>query len=347
MLSLSAVASVASCARFFYHECMEAKTPRNMTIDALKFIFSLCIIGVHINLFQDISTPLYRSLTQSVFRLGVPFYFLVSGYYFADRLDTPSKAGQWLKRLLKIYVPFEILDIVLTALVPGIRVPVSYIILRFFTTGLNRIYWYLVSLILTCFLCRKLWQKGYTVHLIFAGLFLYLITMTYDSYSFLFENTFMAKIGEAHTFVWAWPQAGFGESILFLSLGVYMKQKKPLFRKLNLLLCVSLVCLIVEGNFTQALGGSDANCYFSLIPASVFLFLYALDHPSLWKIHKGGEMSLYIYMIHIYFSYVSLAVSQNTLIRFPLIVLLSCAVALLIVKFTGRKTAQKRDDHSL
>ncbi len=321
---------------------MELRAKRNSTIDALKFVFSLCIIGVHINLFQDISTPVYRTLTQSLFRIGVPFYFIVSGYYFASKLENRERSAQWLKRLLKIYLVFEILDIVLTALVPRIAWPVSYVILRFFTTGLNRIYWYLVSLILTCFLCRGLWQKGYTFDLICAGLFLYLITMTYDSYSFLFGNTFMAKVGEAHTTVWAWPQAGFGESTLFLSLGVYLRQKKPEVRHLNLLLCVSLVLLVMEGNFCQSRGGADANCYFSLIPASVFLFLFTQRRPDLLKIPQAGELSLYIYMIHIYFSYVSLAVSQNTIIRFLFISVLSCITAALIVKIRNRKTMQKQ-----
>ncbi|MBQ9824843.1 MAG: acyltransferase family protein [Solobacterium sp.] len=312
-----------------------------MTIDALKFIFSLCIIGVHINLFQDLSAIAYRTFTQSLFRIGVPFYFIVSGYFFAGKLENRERSNQWLNRLLKIYLVFEVLDIILTALVPRIAYPLPYIILRFFTTGLNRIYWYLISLILTCFLCRNLWKKGYTLHLISAGLFLYLITMTYDSYSFLFENTFLARIGEAHTAVWAWPQAGFCESVLFLSAGVYLRQKKTLVTHLNILLCVSLILLVMEGNFCQAHGAADANCYFSLIPASVFLFLYALRKPDLLKIPKAGEMSLYIYMTHIYFSFVSLAVSQNTVIRFLFIAAVSCAVSFLIVRIQNRKVQKK------
>lgn len=224
---------------------------------------------------------------------------------------------------------------------PPFGYPVSYIILRFFTTGLNRIYWYLISLILTCFLCRRLWKNGYTVHLICGGLFLYLIAMTYDSYSFLFENTFLAKAGEAHRFIWAWPQAGFNESVLFLSIGVYLKHKKPQIRNLNLLLCLSLACLIGEGYFCQAHGAADANCYLSLIPASILLFLYAEAHPDMLKMKYAGELSLYIYMVHIYFSYISAALSQNTLIRFFFIAAVSVSISVLIL-LAGRKMRRNK-----
>lgn len=318
---------------------METKTKRNHTVDALKFIFSLCIIGVHLDLFKDINTIAYRTLTQSLFRIGVPFYFITSGYYFASRLDDRAKANAWLLRLLKIYAGFEILDIALTMLVPRISYPLGYVILRIFTTGLNRIYWYLVSLILTCILLRGLWRRGYTVHLISAGLFLYLITMTYDSYSFLFENTFLAKIGEAHQFIWAWPQAGFGESVLFLSLGVWLRQNMPRLKNLNLLLCLSVILLVLEGNLCQHFGGSDANCYFSLIPASVLLFLSAQEHGNLLNLKYAGEMSLYVYMTHMYFSFVSQAVSSNSFIRFVITTSLSVLFSFVIVRVRKRKTA--------
>ncbi len=47
---------------------------RNHIIDVLKFIFSLCIIGVHVHLFEDVNIRAYKLLTQSLFRIGVPFY---------------------------------------------------------------------------------------------------------------------------------------------------------------------------------------------------------------------------------------------------------------------------------
>lgn len=72
---------------------MEFPKQRNTSIDCLKFIFSLCIIGVHIHLFEDINIFAYRALTQSLFRIGVPFYFIVSGYYFVGKLEDKTAAA--------------------------------------------------------------------------------------------------------------------------------------------------------------------------------------------------------------------------------------------------------------
>lgn len=310
---------------------MESMKQRNTTIDGLKLIFSICIIGIHLDLFRDFSFFLYRPLTEGLFRIGVPFYFITSGYFFADKLNERKRSNAYLFRLLKIYLIFEVLDIALNLLVPGIHYPFAYIILRIFTTGLNRIYWYLVSLILTCLICRGLWQKGYVRHLILAGFILYLITMTYDSYSFLFENTFFAQIGEAHKTVWAWPQGGFGESVLFLSLGIALKQKDPVIHNRNLWLSISMICLLIESWICQSNGAADANCYFSLIPASVLLFSFALDHPHFLNIPKAGAVSLYVYMIHMYFSYVSYVFSTLSFPRFIVTSLCSLAAAYLIV----------------
>lgn len=320
---------------------METKT-RNHSIDLLKLIFSLAIIAVHVHLFQDISTPLFRILTQSLFRISVPFYFIVSGYYFAGRLNDDRKVSSYIRRLLKIYLIFEAIDILLN-LLAGFSYPPGIIVLRFLTTGISRIYWYLISLILTCVLFRKLWQKGYTVSLMIFGFLLYLFAMTFDSFSFLPAGTWLAGLGDLHTFLWVWPQAGFNESVLFLSLGVYLKQKNVQIRKPYLPLALSMLVLIGEGWFCQAHGAADANCYFSLIPCSVLLFLTALKHPQILSVSYGADLSLYIYMVHIYYSYISAAFGQSSLLRFAVTAVLSVLTAVLITVIRNRrkqKTAQ-------
>lgn len=320
---------------------METKT-RNHTIDFLKLFFSFAIIAVHIHLFQDINTPLYRILTQSLFRVGVPFYFTVSGYYFAGRLNDDQKVRSYIRRLLKIYLIFEAADILLS-LLAGFSYPPGIIVLRFLTTGLNRIYWYLISLILTCVLLRKPWQKGYTVSLMILGFLLYLFAMTFDSFSFLPAGGWLDRLKDLHAFLWVWPQAGFNESVLFLSLGVFLKQKNIQIRNPYLLLVLSMFLLIGEGWFCQAHGAADANCYFSLIPCSAFLFLTTLKHPQILSVPHSADLSLYIYMVHIYYSHVSYVLTQNSFLRFVITAVPALLTSLLIIavqKHRKQKTAE-------
>ncbi len=317
---------------------METKA-RNHTIDLLRLIFSFAIIAVHVHLFEDISTPLYRILTQSLFRIGVPFYFVVSGYYFAGRLNDDQKVSSYIRRLLKTYLIFEAADILLN-LLAGFSYPPGVLVLRFFTTGLNRIYWYLISLILTCVLFRKLWQKGYTVYLMVIGFLLYLFAMTLDSFSFLPAGAWLDRLKDLHTLLWVWPQAGFNESVLFLSLGVFLKQKNVQIRNPYLPLALSMFLLIGEGWFCQAHGAADANCYFSLIPCSLLLFLTALKHPQILSVPYSADLSLYIYMVHIYYSHVSYTLTPNSILRFVITAVMALLTALLII--AGQKRRKQK-----
>ena len=329
---------IVLCGVFHYDESMETKQ-RNHTIDVLKLIFSICIIGIHLNLFKDSSTPAYWIITQSLFRVGVPFYFITSGYYFASKLHDDTRSNAWLMRLLKIYLVFEAIDIGLNLAV-GNRLPIGIILLRVCTTGMNRIYWYLVSLLVTCALCRPLWKRGHTGILIGIGFLLYLLTMTYDSYSWLFAGTVFEQIGAWHTSIWSWPQAGFGESVLFLSLGIWLHQKRIQSAHAGMILLCSMVFLLMEGWLCQSQGAADANCYLSLIPVSICLFLWTLDHPHICRIPHAGDMSLYVYMIHTYFNYVSYIAPVSPL-RFLLSASLSLLASALIVRIhTGWKKSK-------
>ncbi len=311
------------------------KKQRNQTIDVLKLLFSICIIGIHLHLFQDTNFFLFRVLTQGLFRLGVPFYFITSGYYFSGKLEDKNKAKTYIIRLLKIYAVFECVDILLHLFVLGDR-GIGYILWKMMTTGMNGVYWYLVSLIWTCIVCFPLWKKGYAKHLILFGLLLYLIVMTNDSYSFMNMPVWMKSLAELHTAIWRWPQAGLAESVLFCSIGVYIRQKE--MKSVNqIVLVISLFCLIGEALWTQSFYPNDANCYFSLLIAAPLLFLWALQKESFAVYHPYfADLSLYIYMVHIYMNYVSFIFSQGDL-RFIISALLSFIVAFMLIKFSERR----------
>ena len=211
------------------------------------------------------------------------------------------------------------------------------ILQRVFTCGVNGVYWYLISLFLTCLLLRPLWAKKKTNILIIIGLVLYILAMTDDTYTGFFMNTKIQELVHMHTMFWKWPQAGFAMSVLFLSIGVKLRQDALEVKHTGLLFLISCMLLVLEANFTQTHGALDANCYFSLIFAAPLLMMLALKHPAVINCPKEvRDLSMYIYMVHIYINY-ALYVLYPVYVRWILSCLISTVIAALIIYVKGRR----------
>lgn len=54
---------------------------RNVSLDIAKLILAACVIGLHADLLMD-SAPYYGNLlVNGIFRIAVPFFFIVNGYF--------------------------------------------------------------------------------------------------------------------------------------------------------------------------------------------------------------------------------------------------------------------------
>ncbi len=94
----------------------------NHTIDFLKLFFALCIVGIHTNLvkiFPSEHTQWY--VMQVVFRMGVPFFFVVSGYFLGrklwnctDRKEQWHCVGKYIIKLLPPYLVWSIANLIVT-----------------------------------------------------------------------------------------------------------------------------------------------------------------------------------------------------------------------------------------
>ena len=318
---------------------------RNRTIDFLKFIFSLMIIAVHTDLFVDVSTPLYYGFSLGLARAGVPFFFIASGYFFRQgQLNGKSRKSYFLK-IARYWLIFIVLDLLIVG-------PFYYsdfnstgaFIYKFFFCGISGSYWYFTSLLASLIILKVVFEKGYAKAAVWIGLVFYLFAMTHDSYSFLFENTKVYMLSEIHTTICEMmPQAGFGESILFLSMGALIAQNKEKIvsyaRKnsaaLKILLSVLTVLLIAESIITMSQKAFDGNCYLSLIFLPAVLFVFALSFDPI-RIDTGriGEMSLYIYLIHPILKSLMWLTEANSIVRTLVCVIVSVVLSYII---TGKR----------
>lgn len=282
---------------------------RNRTIDFLRFIFSLMIIAVHTDLFVDVSTPLYYIYSLGLARASVPFFFIVSGFFYRQgQLKKKSRKAYFIK-IIKYWLIFITLDLLIVG-------PFYYhefdsvvsFIYKYIFCGISGSYWYFTSLLLSLLVLDKVFKKGYAKIAVWIGLVFYLFAMTHDSYSFIFKNTSIYALSEIHTKICVMmPQAGFGESIFFLSIGsIFAEYKDKLIQWakdnsfiLKVMLTLFVILLILESYITMSNKAFDGNCYFSLIVLPALLFVFALSFdPIRFDTSRIGEMSLYIYLIH-------------------------------------------------
>ncbi|MBL8321427.1 MAG: acyltransferase family protein, partial [Acinetobacter sp.] len=75
---------------------------RNISIDLLKLLLALSVVFLHTHIFYDFSALLGHSLVQGVFRLAVPVFLVITGYYFFY-IDTLEKFKRWLTRIFILY----------------------------------------------------------------------------------------------------------------------------------------------------------------------------------------------------------------------------------------------------
>ena len=322
---------------------------RNRTIDLLRFVFSLMIIAVHTDLFVDVSTPLYYVFTLGIARIGVPFFFIVSGFFYRQgQLDIKSRKPYFLK-IVKYWLIFIVLDLLIVGPFYYHEYnSVALFIYKFIFCGISGSYWYFTSLILSLLILDKLFKKGYAKYVVWIGLLFYLFAMTHDSYSFIFENTSIYALSEIHTNIcMMMPQAGFGDSILFLSIGSICFENKENVIKwvknnqvaVKLMIIIFTILFMIEAYVTMSNKAFDGNCYIMLIFLSTSLFVYALAlDPIKFNTVRIGKMSLYIYLIHpILKSLVNLT-DANSIVRTLVCLIVSAILSYALTRKTSVKT---------
>lgn len=308
------------------------------------------IIAVHTDLFVDVYTPLYYGFSLGLARAGVPFFFIASGYFFRYGQMEGKSRKSYFFRIAGYWLTFIVLDLLIVG-------PFYYsdfnstgeFIYKFIFCGISGSYWYFTSLLASLLILQAIFKKGYAKATVWIGLAFYLFAMTHDSYSFLFEDTKIYVLSEIHTTICEMmPQAGFGESILFLSVGaliaenresiVLCARKNSIATKLTL--SALTVLLIVESILTMSQKAFDGNCYLSLIflPAMLFVFALSFD-PIRFDTRRIGEMSLYIYLIHPILKSLMWLTDANSIVR--TFVCLSISVVLSYI-ITGKRKRRNR-----
>lgn len=160
-------------------------------IDIMKFVFALCIIGLHASFLYNYEIGYYAHTI--FFRLGVPFFFIVSGFFFANGVKEERKESffKFIKKMIPIYLVFSIFYMIIVLArsndfsFQGIIFQLWYII-----TGRSlSVMWFVGSLILAALIVFHLDSKTKLKKALIVGLLLYLIGLLFNTYAFLLSGT--------------------------------------------------------------------------------------------------------------------------------------------------------------
>jgi hypothetical protein len=83
---------------------------RSLAIDLLKIVLAMFVVGLHIHFLRDSYPTVSYLLVNGLFRLGVPVFLIITGYYFSFVNDF-SKLKKWLFRISILYAIWTVVYI--------------------------------------------------------------------------------------------------------------------------------------------------------------------------------------------------------------------------------------------
>ncbi|MBY6035812.1 acyltransferase [Fictibacillus nanhaiensis] len=285
---------------------------RIYSIDFIKFFAIFAVVVIHV---FPLDGFMGYYVIDNVARFAVPFFFVASGYFFAQNMSKQKSSFRYFKtyvlKLIKIYLSWLIFytfyDVMLIFLNGN---DVSDQLIEYFKpfTLLNLIYygkgtsgyqlWFLTALI---------WSTV-TIFLFFQ------IKKMNTLFGISFVLNVIGLLGQSYTFVFKLPVNTTRDALFFglfyTTLGVIFKlnthfdtfRKISRFTSLALAIFFSLFQVIEAYVLDKVLTGSHGEYFLSTTLLTTFLFFYALNNKKLGKglwITKVGGNALGIYITHV------------------------------------------------
>lgn len=299
---------------------------RDISIDILKIVLAIFIILLHGKIFFDVSHELSFFTVNGIFRIGVPVFLIITGYYFYLVKDL----SKWLKRIFTLYIfwmffySFFYFDLTLS-----INAIVKNFL--FFIFGYHHL-WYLAGTILggvLLFYTKNLTAKNqFSLAIILFSLgtcFQYIGNS--HCFSPVYDNFFNSYRIYRNFLTVCFP---------FLMLG-FLIHKLKLNEKLRSylipLLFLSLFILYVEVyvNYYYISKNDPLDLMFSLFLLCPLVFMFFLNLNIKGTSKKLAIFSTALYLIHPLFQNVLKYYSLNSVNSFIITLILSIVTSIFLI----------------
>lgn len=310
---------------------------KKMNLDMARLVASFMIVAIHIYPFSSFNEHLDYMITRVLFRMAVPFFLMITGYYI---LTKSIKDIYILKKYTKKILQLYFISIV-------IFLPINFynhyftnnniftILKDIFINGTFYHLWYFPSLIMgiwfSYFLIKKANEK--IVPLIF--IFLFIIGLFGDNYYGLISNIYIFKVFYTSIFsLFDYTRNGLFYTPVFIYFGYKLRNKECnlSFKKNIIYILIFVIFMLIEGAILYIFKiPRHSSMYIFLLPLSYYLF-------NLFVVHYNGEnkkvrtYATWVYILHPLFMIIIRLMAKlvhldilynNSLINYLLVVLLT------------------------
>ncbi|MFC0119114.1 acyltransferase family protein [Pseudoalteromonas xiamenensis] len=307
-----------------------------MSLDVLKLSMAFMVVGLHAGFLNDFTSLGHYLTVNGLFRLAVPVFLIINGYYFSDVL---LKGGclKWFKRIVVLYFFWMFVYSVFWFELTDYSVREMARLLFKFLIGYHHL-WYVSGMIGAALILVLLRNRSST----------FLLTSIFITF---LSGVLIQYIGNYHYFVGGIVDKLFNltwmhrNAVLFsypfFCLGYLIKKnefyKKFDRNKLYLIVILGFVFIFTESyyNFSRNAGAFDNYLSLIFVAPAIFLFFNNLS-----VVGSGKSISLYSSSIYFIHSFVlSLLVyytgAESTLLTFYCIVF-SLLLSKIILKIHER-----------
>jgi surface polysaccharide O-acyltransferase-like enzyme len=310
---------------------------RNKSLDILKLTMAFMVIGIHCGFLKDINPFLGYLTVNGIFRIAVPTFYVINGYFFFGIKDGDSR--KWLKKTGLMYLFWMLIySIFWIDASEQSFVALSLGILKNVVFGYYHL-WYISGLICAAVLVlatRKIDKN--VMWGVLAALFAVGVTIQYFGCYHVLQNSLFNAIA---------AKATSHKNFLFLSFPFFacgyllnyydISAIKP--KLLLLLLSVGVLSLVAESSLNYMFSGriDGFDNLFSLSLVCPLLFIVFMN----MKILGGGrflsKLPNAVYFVHVLFVIALqewLPVGQT--IRTGMVILASLAISPLLIMLSKK-----------
>lgn len=314
-------------------------------IDLLKLILSLFIVFTHTYCYDGGAVGSF--ISNCISSIGVPFFFIASGFFMSkgfSRCNGKEERNRYcinyLKRVSLMYVIWSVIALPVSIKVINaahgeysVLLKVIYYIRSFLLAGSLGVYWYILSLI---YLAILFWWANSNS----KKLCLYIVGVIF----FLFGVVYNAGIISNATSIGHLVHATFGSERNFLMVGLFYScigdilSRKVIRVDIKKLFVIFAACLVIAQ--IEALY-SPIHITQAASAITVFLIAIQLKLDNL-EPFSGlmRKMSTCIYLVHHPFILLfDFYLRRGTIIDFPLTVLFSVIVGVVIIRCLPKKVS--------